>query len=369
MNASLPAIPVADLSRHIQKHRSRIEAAINRVLDRGHFILGEEVAAFEESFAAYIGVSHCVGVANGTDAIELALRVMGVGNGTKVATVGNAGNYTTTALNAIGAFPIYMDVDPVSRNVTLSEVSQAIKLGVEAVVVTHLYGMAVAEIEEIARLCRISSVPLIEDCAQAPGAQINNRKVGSFGDASSFSFYPTKNLGALGDAGAVTTSSDEVGEKLKKLRVYGWGDKYTVDLLGGRNSRLDEVQAAILSELLPFLDEENIQRREIATFYSTNIFNSNLQVPKTSGSEFVSHLYVIASTNRTRLQSHLHSAGVGTAVHYPAPDHKQLATKGFTISDALQVTERLSSEVLTLPCFPEMTQAEISRVVDALNSF
>ena len=369
MNASLSTIPVANLSRHIQKHRSRIEAAINRVLDSGHFILGKEVTAFEDSFAAYIGVRHCVGVANGTDAIELALRVMGVGNETKVATVGNAGCYTTTALNAIGAVPIYMDVDLMSRNVTLFEVSQAIKSGAEAVVVTHLYGMAVAEIEEIARLCRISSVPLIEDCAQAPGAQINNRKVGSFGDASCFSFYPTKNLGALGDAGAVTTSSDEIWEMLRKLRVYGWGDKYTVDLVGGRNSRLDEVQAAILSELLPFLDEENGQRREIATFYSTNISNSNLQVPKPSGSEFVSHLYVIASANRTILQSHLHSAGIESAVHYPTPDHKQLAKKEFTISNDLQVTERLSNEVLTIPCFPEMTQSEILRVVDALNGF
>ena len=369
MNAYLSTIPVADLSRHIQKHRSRIESAIDRVLDRGHFILGEEVTAFEESFAAYIGVRYCVGTANGTDAIELALRATGIGNGTKVATVGNAGNYTTTALNAIGAVPIYMDVDPLSRNVTLFEVSQAIKLGAEVVVVTHLYGMAVAEIEEISRLCRLNSIPLIEDCAQATGAEINNKKIGSFGDASSFSFYPTKNLGAIGDAGAVTTSNDEIAEKLKKLRVYGWGGKYNVDLVGGRNSRLDEVQAAILSGLLPFLDEENNQRRKIATFYSTNISSSDLQVPKPSGSEFVSHLYVISSTKRTLLQSHLHSVGIATAVHYPIPDHKQSVTRDYITSGPLQVTEGLSNQVLTLPCFPEMTEAEISRVVDALNGF
>ena len=212
-------VPLLDLGRRIEKHRSRIDSAIERVLNNGNFILGLEVENFETLFAAFIGVQHCVGVANGTDALELALRAVNVQSGDKVATVANAGYYTTTALNSIGAIPFYMDVDAATKNVTLEEVKRAVANGVSIVVVTHLYGLAIGEIREIANFCRNSFVRLIEDCAQSHGAQLHGQKVGSFGDVAAFSFYPTKNLGALGDAGAVMTRNQDIAAAVKKLRA------------------------------------------------------------------------------------------------------------------------------------------------------
>lgn len=245
---------INDLSARINQYQEQIKDAIARVVASGWVVLGPEVKQFERDFAAYLGVSECVSVGNGTDAIELGLKAIGVSAGDRVATVANASMYTTTALLAIGAVPFFMDVALESRCASVADVEQALDAGVNAVVITHLYGLACPDTVAIASLCSARGIPLFEDCAQAHGAIIDGKRVGTFGVAASFSFYPTKNLGALGDGGAVVTSDPAVAARTRALRQYGWSEKYKVDVSGARNSRLDEMQAAILNAFLPGLD-------------------------------------------------------------------------------------------------------------------
>ena len=360
-------LQINNIGLRLEKNRSRIDMVVDRVLSRGWFVLGPEVQTFENAFAEYLNISHCVSCANGTDAIELALRSFGVGRGDQVATAANAGAYTTTALMAIGAEPYYVDVDLDSRNVTLTEVARAIDAGVEAVVVTHLYGLAVPEIEEIAALCRQRNVPLLEDCAQAHGAKLGNRCVGTFGDAASFSFYPTKNLGALGDGGAVVTNDHEISERVRRLRQYGWSSKYQVEMAGARNSRLDELQAAILSVFLPDLDAANARRRTIATRYSLSIHHPKVMVPAVHGEEYVAHLYVVRVKDREALREHLRSHDVATDIHYPIPDYRQPVFGDKYSGLTLPNTEQLANENLTLPLYPEMTDEEVDKVIALVN--
>ena len=361
-------VPVASLHRRTQIHKIAIEEAISRVLERSHFVLGGEVLAFEKSFADYIGTKYSVGVANGTDAIELGLRALGVQPGDRVATVANAGNYSATAILAIGAVPFYMDVEKSTRNVSFSEIQKALENGVRAVIVTHLYGLAVTEIQEIAKVCKSASVGLLEDCAQAHGAEVAGRKVGSYGDIGSFSFYPTKNLGALGDGGALTTSNELLADKVRKLRAYGWGEKYSVTLAGGRNSRLDEIQAAILLTLLPFLDESNEARRKIARSYNDEITDRSLQLPEYISKEYVGHLFVITTPRRDEFISKLNLHGIDTAIHYPISDHRQSILGSSYLGISLPVTEELTEQIVTIPCFSEMSNLEIQRTISAINS-
>ncbi len=356
-----------NLSARIARHRTQIKASIDRVMASGWLVLGPEVKQFEQSFAAFLGASHCVSLANGTDAIELALKAMGIGSGDYVATVANAGMYTTTAILAIGAEPYFMDINPDTRGAPLAEVERSIEAGVKAVVVTHLYGLALPEIELIAEYCAGKSIPLLEDCAQAHGAQVNGKRVGTFGDAASFSFYPTKNLGALGDGGAVVTSNPKLAEKVGLLRQYGWTSKYRVEMAGARNSRLDEMQAAILSEFLPHLDEDNARRREIAAHYSEAICHPDITVPQAGGADYVAHLYVIRSQQRDALSEHLRLLNIASDVHYPIPDYRQPVFGERFADIGLKNTERLANEVLTLPCYPEMTDAEVDNVIAAVN--
>ena len=358
---------INDLSAKVAAHKTAIMAALGRVVESGWVILGPEVKRFEQLFSSYLGVGHCVTVANGTDAIELALRALGVGAGDKVATVANAGMYTGTALNALGALPRYMEVDFSTRLVSLAEVARALNEDVRAVVVTHLYGLAVPELAQIATLCR-QKVALLEDCAQAHGARIDGRQVGSFGDAAAFSFYPTKNLGALGDGGAVATHREDIAEKVRLLRQYGWVSKYRVEQPGARNSRLDELQAAVLSELLPSLDAANARRRAIAMRYDSGIHHPLVTVPNHAGESYVGHLYVITSSRRDELRQHLRQAGIAAEVHYPIPDHEQ-PVAGTVGSVRLEVTERLAREILTLPCYPEMPDSAVDRVIDTVNGW
>lgn len=360
---------INDLSTRICSYKAQIKSAMDRVIASGWFVLGPEVKKFEASFAEYLGVGHCVSLANGTDAIELALRSMGVGSGDRVSTVANAGMYTTTAILAIGAEPFFLDVDLETSNVTLAEVQRAITAGVKAVVVTHLYGLATSEIQEIAQLCTQKGIPLLEDCAQAHGARVNGQHVGTFGDAASFSFYPTKNLGALGDGGAVVTNSAEIAEKLLRLRQYGWTTKYQVEIAGARNSRLDEIQAAILLAFLPQLDAANARRREIAARYSDQIEHSDVRVPKPGGAEYVAHLYIVCSTHRDELREHLRTVNIASDVHYPIPDYRQPMFGERFAQVRLANTERLVSEILTLPCYPEMTDADVDQVITAVNGW
>jgi dTDP-3-amino-2,3,6-trideoxy-4-keto-D-glucose/dTDP-3-amino-3,4,6-trideoxy-alpha-D-glucose/dTDP-2,6-dideoxy-D-kanosamine transaminase len=360
---------INDLSAHIRAHKNDIEHAFQRVIESGWLVLGPEVKRFEESFAHYIGVPYCIGVANGTDAIELALSAMDIGEGDRVATVANAGMYSSIAINAIGATPIFMDVDLNTFNVTLSEVELAINKGAKAVIITHLYGLAVREIGAIATLCRTKNVRLLEDCAQAHGAVISSLKVGSFGDAASYSFYPTKNLGALGDGGAVVTKSKLLAEKVLQLRQYGWTLKYQVEINGGRNSRLDELQAAFLLNFLPKLDSFNALRRNIAVRYTSLINNPLVITPKLIDASNVSHLYVLRSEDRNLLRLHLSSLGISSEIHYPIPDHRQnLFNHSFT-QISLPNTEKLSTEILTLPCYPEMTDEQVELVIKGVNTW
>lgn len=358
-----------DLSKHIATYRDSIDIAQTRVLNRSWLVLGPEVEAFEKFFAAYVGVGFCRTLANGTDALELGLRALGIQQGDKVATVANAGFYTSTALLAIGAAPLYLDVDLETRVVTLSEVEFAIREGVKAVVVTHLYGQAVPEIVEIAARCSAAGVVLVEDCAQAHGAKIDGKQVGSFGDIGCFSFYPTKNLGALGDGGAVVCKDAALAGKVGRLRQYGWSAKYQVELEGARNSRLDEMQAAILSEFLPHLDSWNTCRREIATKYTLQIKNPSVVLPPFKGEDYVAHLYVIRTNQRIALQSHLRSLDIASDIHYPFPDNCQPVFGNRFSSVSLPNTEQLAKEILTLPCYPEMTDGDVQQVVAAVNSW
>lgn len=360
---------INDLNAHSKTLRCNIDAALNRVLARGWFVLGPEVTAFEEEFAQYIGVSKSVSLANGTDALELALRAVGVKQGDLVATVANAGMYTTTALIAIGASPFFMDVDQSSRTASLYECQRALDAGVKAVVVTHLYGRAAPDINPIAELCAKHGVPLIEDCAQAHGAKVDGKMVGSFGDVACFSFYPTKNLGALGDGGAVATNNLQVAETVARMRQYGWSSKYEVMLENSRNSRLDEMQAAILREFLPLLDGWNNRRREIATRYAELIKNPAVQLPAFNGDDYVGHLYVIETAHPESLRTYLKSNQIASEVHYPIPDYKQPVFGDRFASIKLPVTEKLAGTILTLPCYPELIDADVRNVAEAVNAW
>jgi dTDP-4-amino-4,6-dideoxygalactose transaminase len=360
---------INNLSARIAKHQTQIKASIDRVIASGWLVLGPEVRQFEQSFAAFIGASHCVSLANGTDAIELALKAMAIGPGDRVATVANAGMYTTTALLAIGADPYFIDVGLNTRGAMLAEVVRSVKAGVKAVVVTHLYGLATPEIALIAEYCAQNGILLLEDCAQAHGAKVNGKRVGTFGDAASFSFYPTKNLGALGDGGAVVTNNPKIAERLGGLRQYGWTTKYKVELAGARNSRLDEMQAAILSDFLPYLDEANTRRREIAARYSRLIDHPCVTVVQPGGVDYVAHLYVLRSQQRDALREHLRARKIASDIHYPIPDYRQ-PVFGERFADIfLPNTERLANEVLTLPCYPEMNDEEIDYVITAVNGW
>lgn len=361
---------INNLSARIAQHQEQIQTATQRVIASGWWILGPECKRFEQSFSAYLGVNACIGVANGTDALELALKAMNLRAEDSVATVANAGMYTCTALEAIGATPFFMDVDPQHHCVTLAEVKRAVEAGVKAVVVTHLYGQAVPEITEISQYCSKSKVSLLEDCAQAHGAAIQGQKLGSFGDAATFSFYPTKNLGALGDGGAVVTNNDQIAEQVRLLSQYGWTAKYKVEIAGARNSRLDEIQAAILSEFLPYLDANNQRRREIAARYSQFINHPYLEMPPKGGEDYVAHLYVIrVSHHRDALREHLRFCNIASEIHYPIPDYQQPVFGNRFSKIHLEATEQLSGQILTLPCYPEMSNEQVDKIIAAVNGW
>ena len=361
-------VPLNDLVRQNRLIHEELVGSARRVIERGWFVLGSEGADFEKAFAAYCGVPHAVGVANGTDGIELALRAVGVGEGDRVATVANAGFYASTSIHAIGARPLYVDVVARTHSMNVASLQRDLAQNpVRAVVATHLYGR-LADVETITAICRPLGIPVIEDCAQAHGATRHGKAAGSFGDAGCFSFYPTKNLGALGDGGVVTTSDAGLAGRLRELRQYGWDEKYRVSRTGGRNSRLDELQAALLLAKLPHLDRWNDDRRAIARRYSSEIRHSRIECPQDFGADNVAHLFVVRCEDRDGLRRHLEAHEVSSDIHYPIPDHRQAAYLDFG-SDALPETERLAKEILTIPCFPEMEEEEISRVIDAVNSW
>ena len=361
-------IPLNDLKRTSASSHV-IDAAVRDVLASGWYLMGEALKRFEQEFAAWCGAEHCLGVANGTDAIELSLRALGVEPGARVVTAANAGGYASTAIHAIGAHPTYVDVtsgnaciDPGALELVIQHDRPA------AIIVTHLYGV-MAPVERVIEIAAARGIPVLEDCAQAHGAHRGGRRVGSYGDAAAFSFYPTKNLGCAGDGGAVTTSNAGVAQMIARLRQYGWSRKYETALPGGRNSRLDEIQAAILSAKLPQLESQNARRRAIVRRYQGGIVQSAIERFERGGDDDVGHLYFVRAGRREELRAHLTEAGIGSDAHYPIPDHRQPAFRERYQRFDLPVTERLCREVLSLPCFPELTDDEVDRVIGACNAW
>ncbi|WP_203981149.1 DegT/DnrJ/EryC1/StrS family aminotransferase [Planosporangium flavigriseum] len=356
-----------DLVAHNASLADELSDAVMRVLNSGWYILGREVKAFEEAFAAYCGVPFAIGVANGTDALELALAGVGVGRGDRVALVANAGGYGTSAVNALGAVGVYVDVDLDTQLIDASALDRVLAgADIRAVIVTHLYGR-LADMAELMAVADRHGVKVVEDCAQAHGASRDNRRAGSFGHVAAFSFYPTKNLGALGDAGAVVTGDAAIAERVGRLRQYGWDRKYHMTLAPARNSRLDEVQAAVLSVKLPHVDAWNARRIALASFYAEAITHPKVALPAVDGTSYVAHLYVVRTTDRDDLAAHLRAEGVPCEVHYPYPDHRQPAAGDRYAGVSLPTTEQLCAEVLTLPCYPEMSDADAEHVAAAVN--
>ena len=363
----------ADPGRSFRTDRQAILDAVRRVLESGRYILGEENRSFEEAFARYNGCRRCLGTANGTDAIELILRGLGIGPGDMVATVGNTATATVSAIERTGARVRFADIDP--ERFTLSPASLEELLSKEsairAVVAVHLFG-GVADLDAILHVTQKFHIPLIEDCAQAHGAEYRGRKCGTFGIAGSFSFYPTKNLGAFGDGGAVITDDEALYEKMKALRQYGWQRRY-ISEFSGINSRLDELQAAILSVKLPRLDENNAARRRIAARYREGLNDLDGIIPpiEAENTRHVYHQFVIRVPNgrRQELTEHLRANGIGCAIHYPEAIPLQPGYRAIPRPCGLETTLRINEEILSLPMYPELTDDEVDKVLLAVRGF
>lgn len=343
-------------------------APIKRVLNSHHYILGIEVKGFEKEFAEYCGVTNAIGVANGTDALELSLRALGVKCGDKVIMAANAGFYASSATHSIGATPYYVDIDPYSHGLSSERLKEALKIRPSAIVLTHIYGY-LGDVEAIVEISKQFNVPIIEDCAHAHGAMSNGKRAGSFGTLGCFSFYPTKNLGAIGDGGAVVTNDHSLAKKIRLLRQYGWNTKYCVELSGGRNSRLDEIQAAVLREKLPLLDGWNKERREIARIYNKAFSDLPVICPYSLNEDHVFHLYVVQVNNRDSFRKFIQNFEIMTEVHYPVPDHLQSVYPSEQGLASLPITERICQEIVTLPCYPGLGKENIERIIQAVRKY
>ena len=365
----MTAIPLVDLKAAYHRLQAEIDAAVARVLASGWYILGPEVRAFESEFAAYLGVEHAVGVASGTDAVLLALRALGVGPGDEVITVAHTAVATVTAIELCGATPRLVDIDPVTYTLDPTHLAAAITPRTRAIVPVHLYG-APADLDAILAVARAHGLLVVEDCAQAHGARTQGRTVGTLGDAAAFSFYPTKNLGALGDGGAVATNRPEVAERLRLLRQYGWRERYVSDV-AGTNSRLDELQAAILRVRLGHLEAENEARRRLAARYDAALAGLPIALPAARPADCpVYHLYVIRAAARDALAEHLRARGIGTGVHYPVPVHRQPAYAHLGYGPgSLPATEAAAAEVLSLPMYPDLTEGAVDTVAAAIRAY
>lgn len=366
------AVPFNDLRRRYAGRKSELLGDIERLLDSGILIGGAPVSAFERDFAAWCGVSHIVGCANGTDALELALKAVGVQAGDEVVCVANAGGYATVACLTVGARPAYVDILPETLQLDPSELADAVSPATKAVIVTHLYGW-MNDVEAIrAELVRIGrgEVAIVEDCAQAHGASRGGKRAGSLGDVSAFSFYPTKNMGALGDAGCVATSDPEIAKALTELRQYGWSAKYAATRPGGRNSRLDPIQALGLSREIALIDHGNERRRAVCRTYR-GALPAGWSLIGQDAEHYVGHLAVLVAPDpgaRDTMRAALQSHGIGTDIHYPILDCDQEGWRGQgRVVGDLADSRAATNRILTLPCFPELTDAEIGEVAEALN--
>jgi len=366
-------IPLNDLRASVREARAEIDAAIARVLDGGWFILGPEGEAFERAFAAYHGPdAHCIGVASGTDALRIALQAVGVEPGDEVLVVTNAGIPPVAAVVAAGARPVFCDVDPHTHGFDPADIERRATPRTRALVAVHLYGR-MAAIDQIVAAAHSHGLAVIEDCAQAHGARLHGRMAGTSGDAAAFSFYPTKNLGALGDGGAVLTSRPDVADRARLLRNYGWRQQYASEL-HSTNSRLDDLQAAILAAKLPHLDGSNAKRRELAAIYHQQLaaIGDLLTLPEPDADrQDVHHLFVVrVRRRREELRAFLKERGVGSGVHYPVPAHLQAPYASYGDgAGSLPITEQLAAEILSLPLYPELTPEDVAYVAEQVRAF
>jgi dTDP-4-amino-4,6-dideoxygalactose transaminase len=367
----LPNIPQMRPGAFFDEHRAEVMTALVRVLESGWYILGSEVKGFEEEFARQFNFGGAAGVANGTDAIALALRTLGVGRGDRVATVSHTAVATVAAIEVVGATPVFVDISSDTYTMDPGALSRTLTVRgpIKAVVAVHLYGHP-ADMPAILQLAKQFGVQVVEDCAQSHGAMLNQRFVGSMGDVAAFSFYPTKNLGAFGDGGMVVAGDTERIQQVRRLRQYGWESRYISDV-PGVNSRLDELQAAILRVRLPYLDAGNRRRAAIAAAYDEGLAGTGLVLPKThAAATHVYHQYVVRHPDRDRFQERLKKNGIGTNIHYPVPVHRQPAYAGrFDIDPGgLETTDAVATQILSLPMYPELGDVVVAHIVDTVRS-
>ena len=360
-------IPFVDLHRQYETIKPEIDQVITDVIKETTFIGGKRISEFESAFANWLGVKHCIGCANGTDSIEILLKAMGIGVGDEVIVPAISWISTSEAVSSVGATPVFVDIDPETFTIDTTFIEQALSSKTKAIIPVHLYGHP-ADMISIMPIAENYGLKVIEDCAQAHGAKINGQNIGTFGDAASFSFYPGKNLGAYGDAGGMVTNSDELARKARQIANHGQEGKHN-HLIEGRNSRLDGLQAAILSVKLPYLDNWVKARNTVAKYYLSEVKNAEIQLPSVSTiNNHAWHLFVIRSENRDILKKYLHDNGVETAIHYPTalPFLTCYESRNFKKSD-FPIAFVYQSQILSLPMFPELTQQEQSKVIQLLN--
>jgi dTDP-4-amino-4,6-dideoxygalactose transaminase len=360
-------IPFGDLAREAREIRDEIDEAVARVLDRGWFVLGREGEAFEEEFAAHLGARHAVGCGNGTDAITLALRAFGLGPGDEVITAANTCVPTAAGIRDAGCELRLVDCDPDTLQMDAAALARAVTPKTRAVVPVHLYGSC-PDMEAVMEVCGRAGLAVVEDCAQAHGAEVGGRRAGRWGALSAWSFYPSKNLGAYGDGGAVTTDDDALAERLRRLRNYGQRVRYYHDE-EGRNSRLDEMQAAVLRVKLRHLDRWNERRRRLADIYGESLEGGGARAPRlTDTCVPARHLYPVRvpAARRDRIRDELKRRGVETQIHYPVPVHRQRAYAGMFAGAEFPAAERAAAELVTLPLYPQMEEAQVRRAAAAL---
>ncbi|QYH03115.1 DegT/DnrJ/EryC1/StrS family aminotransferase [Campylobacter lari] len=358
-------ISFLDLHKINARFEDEIKDKINEVINSGWYILGKQCVNFETNFAQYCGVKHCIGVANGLDALRIIVKAYEFSKDDEIIVPANTYIASILAITDNLCKPVLIEPDINTYNINAKSIEEKITNKTKAIMVVHLYGQ-VCDMEPIYALAKKYNLKIIEDCAQAHGANFKGKKVGSLGDAAGFSFYPGKNLGALGDAGCITTNDDLLASKIRALANYGSHKKYE-NLYAGLNSRLDELQAGILDIKLKHLDNDNQKRKEIADFYMKNIKNENIILPKID-IDHVWHLFVIRTKFRDKLQKYLNENNIQTIIHYPIPPHKQECYKDFN-NLSLPITEQIHNEVLSLPISPVMTQDEILEIIKILNKW
>ncbi len=362
-------IPFSELNTQFKEIEAEVRAAIDEVLASGWYVLGQQVAAFEAEFAAYLGVRHVVGVGSGTDAIQLALVAAGVKAGSEVVTAPNTCVPTVAAISATGATPVFADVDAHTLTLSPEKLETAITVRTRAIVPVHLYGHP-CDMGPLERIAAERNIPLIEDCAQAHGTLYKGNACGGFGRAAAFSFYPSKNLGAFGDGGAVATNDDAMAEQVRMLRNYGEEKRYH-HRLKGFNSRLDELQAAILRVKLKYLDQWNNARRDLAGQYLEVLGDLPLALPREAGwARHNYHLFVVRSPERDELAAHLEEKGIRVLQHYPIPVHRQAAYADLELGPGTYpIAEKACRQVLSLPLYPELPRETLARIANAIKDF